>query len=332
MLNDPIGYRFGFQGQEGDNEINGEGNSYAFKYRIHDPRLGRFLSVDPLAKDYAWNSTYAFAENSPIAFMDLEGLERFYAPDKQFIGQYGTNTELYVVDQVQNTEELFSTLNNITSFHENGNISDIELEEFQKGYDKAFADVTASSEKTSKIMYKSWKNDFTYNDKLFGYDYTGFITEASADGRIDKGYGADNVDFSASFSGVLNRIEDKKVRGGKNYNITTKGVIDIGEVEAKANYTTSWNNSKKGFSVGADLGVYGAKADFTGDLNIGPMKFSLSGGGSALTLNAGANVMAIFDESTGVFTSDLAAHAGAWFGLKGEIKFEYDTKKSWKLE
>lgn len=35
----------------------------------------RFLSVDPLTKDYPWNSTYAFAENRVIQGIDLEGKE-----------------------------------------------------------------------------------------------------------------------------------------------------------------------------------------------------------------------------------------------------------------
>ena len=69
------GYRYGFQGQEMDNEIKGVGNSYAFEYRIQDPRLGRFLSIDPLAGAYAWNSPYAFAENRVIDGVDLEGKE-----------------------------------------------------------------------------------------------------------------------------------------------------------------------------------------------------------------------------------------------------------------
>lgn len=68
-------YRFGFNGVERDDEIGGSGNYYSFEYRIHDTRLGRFLSVDPLFKDYPWNSTYAFAENRPIDGIDLEGLE-----------------------------------------------------------------------------------------------------------------------------------------------------------------------------------------------------------------------------------------------------------------
>ncbi|MCF6185718.1 MAG: hypothetical protein L3J56_14055, partial [Bacteroidales bacterium] len=42
-------YRFGFQGQEGDNEIYGEGNLWTYKYRMEDSRLGRFFTPDPLA-------------------------------------------------------------------------------------------------------------------------------------------------------------------------------------------------------------------------------------------------------------------------------------------
>ena len=70
-------YRFGFQGQEQDNEIKGEGNSVNYKYRVHDPRLGRFLSIDPLAAKYPHNSPYAFSENRLIDGIELEGLEEF---------------------------------------------------------------------------------------------------------------------------------------------------------------------------------------------------------------------------------------------------------------
>ena len=58
-----------------DNEMNGDGQSYAFKYRIHDARIGRFLSLDPLAPDYPHNSPYAFSENRVIDGVELEGRE-----------------------------------------------------------------------------------------------------------------------------------------------------------------------------------------------------------------------------------------------------------------
>lgn len=69
------GYRFGFRGQEGDDEVSGEGNSYTFKYRIHDAWLGSFLSVVQLASSYRWNSSYAFAENEVIDGLELQSHE-----------------------------------------------------------------------------------------------------------------------------------------------------------------------------------------------------------------------------------------------------------------
>lgn len=68
-------YRYGFQGQEMDDEVKGEGNSVNYKYRMHDPRIGRFFAIDPLAPKYPYNSPYAFSENSTIRFGELEGLE-----------------------------------------------------------------------------------------------------------------------------------------------------------------------------------------------------------------------------------------------------------------
>ena len=68
-------YRYGFQGQEKDDEVKGEGNSVNYKYRMHDPRIGRFFAIDPLASKYPHNSPYAFSENRVIDGVELEGLE-----------------------------------------------------------------------------------------------------------------------------------------------------------------------------------------------------------------------------------------------------------------
>src|SRR5690554_5156335 len=76
-------YRYGFQGQEMDDEIKGEGNSINYKYRMHDPRVGRFFAVDPLAGEYPWNSPYAFSENRVIDGIELEGLEYFGIIDQE---------------------------------------------------------------------------------------------------------------------------------------------------------------------------------------------------------------------------------------------------------
>ncbi len=69
------GYRFGYQGQEKDSEIKGEGNSYNFSFRIYDSRIAKFLSPDPLRFRFPFYSPYHFSSNSPIAAVDLEGLQ-----------------------------------------------------------------------------------------------------------------------------------------------------------------------------------------------------------------------------------------------------------------
>jgi RHS repeat-associated protein len=66
---------YGFNGKEKDNEVKGEGNQIDYGMRVYDPRLGRFLSVDPLTKDYPWYTPYQYAGNNPIRFIDLDGLE-----------------------------------------------------------------------------------------------------------------------------------------------------------------------------------------------------------------------------------------------------------------
>ena len=65
-------YRYGFNGKENDPET----GTQDYGFRIYNPSLGKFLSVDPLTKEYPWNSTYAFAENDVIRCIDLEGAEK----------------------------------------------------------------------------------------------------------------------------------------------------------------------------------------------------------------------------------------------------------------
>jgi RHS repeat-associated protein len=69
-------YRYGFQGQEEDQELC-EG-AVSYKYRVEDARLGRFFSADPLSPKYPFFSPYTFSGNRIIDSRELEGLE----PDK----------------------------------------------------------------------------------------------------------------------------------------------------------------------------------------------------------------------------------------------------------
>jgi len=88
-------YRYGFQGQEVDNEIKGEGNSVNYKYRMHDPRVGRFFAVDPLEGAYPGHSPYSFSHNVVINAIEFEGLETWYLSDGSMMQQTGPLTFEY---------------------------------------------------------------------------------------------------------------------------------------------------------------------------------------------------------------------------------------------
>lgn len=66
-------YRYAFNGMEKDDEVKGRGNSYDFGARMYDSRLGRWLTIDPLAGKYPSISPYVFVANSPIIFIDPDG-------------------------------------------------------------------------------------------------------------------------------------------------------------------------------------------------------------------------------------------------------------------
>ena len=68
-------YRFGFNGKEKTDEINGSGNNYDTKYRMLDVRLARWFSVDPKshALELIGLSPFEFCVNDPILFIDPEG-------------------------------------------------------------------------------------------------------------------------------------------------------------------------------------------------------------------------------------------------------------------
>jgi len=66
-------YRFGYNGMENDDETYGNDNVLHFGARIYDNRLGRWMSVDKLAGKHAGISPYAFVNNNPVIYVDMDG-------------------------------------------------------------------------------------------------------------------------------------------------------------------------------------------------------------------------------------------------------------------
>jgi RHS repeat-associated protein len=72
--NAPQRYRYGFNGMERDDDVNGQGNAYTAMFWEYDPRIGRRWNVDPIVK--FWESPYACFGNNPIIYTDPLGLDK----------------------------------------------------------------------------------------------------------------------------------------------------------------------------------------------------------------------------------------------------------------
>lgn len=75
-------YRFGFNGQERDNEIAGLGNVNTADYWEYDTRLGRRWNLDP--KPSPLNSNYSVLLDNPIFNIDMRGDSgEYYGSEKE---------------------------------------------------------------------------------------------------------------------------------------------------------------------------------------------------------------------------------------------------------
>jgi YD repeat-containing protein len=96
------GYRLGFNGQEKDNEISGNGNSYTATYWEYDTRLGKRWNVDPVVKP--WMSPYAAFSNNPLIMVDPEGNTDFYW-DSKWIGTDGKDNGLIAISNSRSVKK-----------------------------------------------------------------------------------------------------------------------------------------------------------------------------------------------------------------------------------
>ncbi len=130
---DGVSYRYGFQGQESDDEVKGTGNSLNYKYRMHDPRVGRFFAVDPLSPKYPHNSPYAFSENVIINAVELEGLERRYTFNSALAADnFNAKLKKYNAGDI-NYKQLTNYLNAHSISNMNDNARDFVKDKLSKG-------------------------------------------------------------------------------------------------------------------------------------------------------------------------------------------------------
>lgn len=211
-------YRYGFNGKENDREANATGHgTQDYGMRIYNPSLGRFLSVDPIAQSYPWNSPYQFASNKPIAYIDNNGLEELH-----YVVTLG-----YKIEQPEGLWRYIPFFNRPKVVITEGVISDVTVRE----------SVEDSYSVTIKVPQVYAHNQGAVQYKEYSY------SSSSLEGLNDPKNWERNQDLAAA-------LQD----GFKNGTIAglTSGVVPIG---LKAGYTAVRNSQmSKWVDVGQGIG------------------------------------------------------------------------------
>jgi RHS repeat-associated protein len=143
----PAGYRYGFNGKENDHDMSSDGTPQDYGERIYDPRVARFLSVDPISANYPMLTPYQFASNRPIDGVDLDGKE-------------------WAINSVD-TKTSATEITRATSLYVKVRVSNISTRVTSNDKVKAYADTyKAGIEKTYSAKISYVDNGITINETI----------------------------------------------------------------------------------------------------------------------------------------------------------------------
>jgi RHS repeat-associated protein len=210
-----LGYRWGFNGAEIDSEGSGGGGStYDYGFRIFNPMLGRFLSVDPLLHEYPWYTTYQFAGNLPIAAIDLDGLEEFIFHNKTFVNSSG-KTILYLVTfrYISPNERGNKEQGTFVSTSESEYNQINRLPQLPKYYLKKNTRVYKSSDEINQQAYNEAKKRFEARGGIMGLNYSVkredvVIRNISANIKFDNDQGLKREEINRAFEALSPEMKE----------------------------------------------------------------------------------------------------------------------------
>ena len=251
-------YRYGFNREESDSEAYGDNNIYDYGFRIYSPRLGKFLSVDPLTKTYPMLTPYQFASNTPIQGIDLDGLEIYYTTSGELLGRVG-KTDLRVKNVSDNWGPTVAMYINWTN-----------TSKTQKDYDWNYS-VVNNPTYTFPTNIVAGKND----TKISGfYGHGGAVVEIPAfsgaveyqrfkvpnagtweDGNDLRDISFDNFSFSPSDMADIERLD--KVKSVANY-INANAHLGGGSMTVKNmhGYSIVDHLNSADYEIGASVSYY----------------------------------------------------------------------------
>jgi RHS repeat-associated protein len=238
LLNNPYGFHF--NGKENDNET----QTQDYGFRIYDYRLGRFLSVDPLAKSYAFYTPYQFAGNKPIVAVDLDGREDYWIHLKS--QNNGTTIQTTAEDDVQSfTLRLGLAISgkNVSNVPKTGSVVTYEESDGTISVKSYIPTVIITAKAPPSFMHQEGKYP------LEGSDNGG--NDRVASGGPDAAGMAFGADVAMIGGGQLSRLETDK--GTKNY-LTLKTTFGgLGWFGVGPSFELNWKTEQAKNQSASDL-------------------------------------------------------------------------------
>ena len=103
-------YRYGFNGQEKEEDITGSASHTSAEYWMYDSRLGRRWEIDPLFHEYPGQSAYACFNNNAVYFIDPNGLEGEAPPSSKIEGENLNYFKNSNIDEAQSPSNISSRI------------------------------------------------------------------------------------------------------------------------------------------------------------------------------------------------------------------------------
>ena len=262
-------YRYGFNGKDDD----GETGWQDYGMRIYEPRLSKFLSVDPLTAGYPMLTPYQFASNSPIVYIDLDGCEGTANPETNTVSIpcSGSPDVACTMPSSGSGQSVFfaklSELSNITYFNKNKNYkTSITNEEI------------CSLDKTGINFFDYGGQTFTsalLKDQNGSWNWWRYVNNKGED--FASIY---NSDHRANFVFQVNGEATLGIQASCKFKLNSTLNLNL---DANLGNVTLLSGSAGYNSNGLNPGKWGAQSYYFGQ---GDQYFAKSNFGAGLTVNA----------------------------------------------
>ncbi|MEN7550548.1 leucine-rich repeat domain-containing protein [Rapidithrix thailandica] len=217
-------YRYGFNGKENDKDFGNQHLIQDYGFRLYNPEIGKFLSVDPLTKSYPELTPYQFASNTPIYAIDLDGLEAWVNTKSN---NDGSTTLTLIIDlDVKNSTTNFSNKTIMQAAKGVKKLLEQRLKAFdlsENTYYETIVNLKLNNEASFDNNIKNESNDFYL-------DYVSIVDKGGKKSKWSAGWTGGNGENSDYWIGNtdFNRFQVRIDEGDKFEELYRTGSHEVG--------------------------------------------------------------------------------------------------------